>query len=98
MTDRAEPGAPIVRSADPASAHLGAARIEPHRGTRKAEVLAALTGAMGAWVDGDRLATQACGGSEGRRRLRELVADGWPIESRPHPHSKTAFQYRLTLP
>lgn len=91
---------PVVRRDDPPPAREGAARIEPKRGTRKALVLGMLRRAAEAgpavWVDGAVLTQPSCGGSEGLRRLRELRRDGWGIESRPHPDSQTAFQYRLT--
>jgi hypothetical protein len=87
---------PIVRSADPVSAHVAAELIEPKRGTRRREVLDRLRAAVESdgWVHGTELATQACGGSEGLRRLRELEEQGWPIERRPVSGS-TVWQYRL---
>lgn len=85
----------VVRTTDPESAHIAAARIEPKRGTRKAAVLARLQ--QGGWVDGVEIASVEIGGSEGLRRLRELGDDGWVIEKRPHPQSDTAWQYRLAV-
>jgi hypothetical protein len=95
VREHSAPTRTIVRESDPPTAHLAAERIQPKRGTRKALVLACLTGAGGDWVDGVIIATPEIGGSEGIRRLRELRDDGWNIETRPHPQSETAWQYRL---
>lgn len=90
---------PIVRTDDPANSHVAAERIHPKRGSRKSLVLEALRSAGGdGWVDGTALETPEVGGSQGTRRLRELRADGWAIEARPHPTSDTAWQYRLSNP
>ena len=63
---------------------------------RREQVLRALTEAHGAWVDGTELANERVGGSEGLKRLRELRAEGHPIEERRHPDSRrTIWQYRL---
>ena len=83
-----------VRADDPDSAHEGAFRIEPKVGTRKSQVLARLMSTDGGWVPAERLHTEACGGSEGLRRLRELRADGWNIEVR-FPGEGTRTEYRL---
>ena len=51
------------------------------------------------WVDGWVLCHPAIGGSEGLRRLRELRADGQPIEMRAHPiEGRTTRQYRINRP
>jgi len=67
--------------------------------TRRELVLEALKGPNGLggwWVTGPELANAEIGGSEGLRRLRELRADGWPIEDRAHPDStRDVRQYRL---
>ena len=62
--------------------------------TRRQQVLAKLM-EVGDWVDGSKLATESVGGSEGLRRLRELIAEGYPIEKRRHPDlSRDIWQYR----
>lgn len=87
---------PIVGTNDPWPSHVAALRVMPTVGTRKALVLARLQATPGVWVSGVELATAEIGGSEGLKRLRELRGeDGWPIEERPDPSSKTAWQYRL---
>jgi len=64
--------------------------------TRAGQVLRRLREAGGGWVDGSELATAEVGGSEGLKRLRELRAEGWPIEERRHPDPRRAvWQYRL---
>lgn len=64
--------------------------------TRKDEVLERLRMERGEWVNGSELATVEVGGSEGLKRLRELRAEGWPIEERRHPDPRRAvWQYRL---
>lgn len=64
--------------------------------TRKEQVLAHLQDHRGQWVNGTDLATAEIGGSEGLKRLRELRAEGQPIERRQHPdRSRDIFQYRL---
>lgn len=51
------------------------------------------------WVDGWVLCHPGIGGSEGLRRVRELRAQGQPIEMRPHPiHGRTTRQYRVNRP
>lgn len=51
------------------------------------------------WVDGWVLCHPGIGGSEGLRRLRELRAEGQPIEMRAHPiHGRTTRQYRVNRP
>lgn len=88
---------PVVRRSDPWSSRVGAAQIEPNRGTKKAAVLGLLRRADGGWVAGE--AVTEVGGQEGTRRLRELRADdGWPIERRPDPTGVGRFQYRLAVP
>lgn len=63
--------------------------------TRKDLVLQYLKAHPG-WVNGPELASPAVGGSEGLKRLRELRADGYPIERRRHPDKNRAvWQYRL---
>ena len=67
--------------------------------TRKEQVLARLRRNPGEWVDGTELANEEVGGSEGLRRLRELVAEGENIEMRSHPNpARDVKQYRLTAP
>lgn len=65
--------------------------------SRKEQVLAVLSEARGAWVDGPNLANEQVGGSEGLKRLRELRDDdGYPIEARRHPEpGRDIWQYRL---
>jgi hypothetical protein len=77
--------------------------------TRKEQVLERLQDAMDTaeieddpemgWVDGPDLSNEKCGGTEGMRRLRELRAEGWPIEDRHHPDpNRDIWQYRLLGP
>jgi len=50
------------------------------------------------WIDGPDLANERVGGAEGHRRIRELRANGYPIERRPHPDQQRRrgiYQYRL---
>lgn len=64
--------------------------------SRKAQVLAKLKQYEGQWLNGTELATEEVGGSEGLKRLRELRADGFPIERRQHPdRGRDIYQYRL---
>jgi hypothetical protein len=64
--------------------------------SRKEQVLAMLVRRRGEWVNGTELATAEVGGSEGLKRLRELRAEGYPIELRQHPDpNRDIFQYRL---
>lgn len=66
--------------------------------TRKAQVLEFLQANKNEWVDGPELANERVGGSEGLRRLRELIEDGYPIESRRHPRAeRDIWQYRLVV-
>ena len=61
---------------------------------RRAEVLARLR--VGGWVEGNDLATEECGGSEGLRRLRELRAEGHRIVKRHNPDpGATSYLYML---
>lgn len=67
--------------------------------SRREAVLSVLQAADGEWVNGTVLASAEVGGSEGLKRLRELRADGWPIEMRRHPDpDRTVRQYRLAGP
>ncbi|HUV09955.1 MAG TPA: hypothetical protein VMX12_03190 [Acidimicrobiia bacterium] len=96
-----ETGDPVrmARRDGPVSSKIAAVRVAPTVGSRQEEVLERLREAGGEWVDGSELSTAECGGSEGKRRLRELREDkGWDIETRPHPGSATAWQYRLMKP
>lgn len=86
---------PLARRDDPESSQIGARAIEPVRGGRKELVLARLRQSGGDWVNGNDLIVPEVGGTEGLRRLRELVKDGWAIKKRPNPLSATAWQYRL---
>lgn len=62
--------------------------------TRQQEVLERLE--AGGWIDGPDLANAEVGGSEGLKRLRELRAEGRPIERRRHPDPRRdIWQYRL---
>jgi hypothetical protein len=65
--------------------------------TRREQVLKYLQDHAGQWVDGPDLATEAVGGSEGLRRLRELREEGQhDIRRRMHPdRSRGTFQYKL---
>jgi hypothetical protein len=96
MLDRGT-DAPIVGSDDPWESHVAAERIQPQRDTRKFHVLRALRRRHGEWLPGHVFTQPEVGGSEGLRRLRELRADGWPIERRPSPKSASSWEYRLTL-
>lgn len=107
MKDRAKAGSastgdpkavwqpPIVGTDDPANSHLAAERIEPMRGTRRAQVLDSLRAAKGQWVDAPNLATEEVGGFGGTRRMRELRDMGWDIETRPKPGATNTWQHRL---
>jgi len=65
--------------------------------TRKAQVLEHLRLNLNQWVDGTEMATESVGGSEGLRRLRELVDAGYPIQRRKHPDpTREIHQYKLT--
>lgn len=72
---------PIVATDDPANSHLAAAIIEPTRGSKRAAVLDLLRAKPGKWIEGYEL--NVVGGSEARRRARELRQMGHPIETRP---------------
>lgn len=61
---------------------------------RRGCVLTYLTYRKGEWVPGPVLASPEVGGSEGLRRLRELRAQGHPIEKR-RVKGKIAWEYRL---
>lgn len=65
--------------------------------TRKEQVLLYLTERANQWVDGPELATEAVGGSEGLRRLRELRMSGdHDIRERRHPDAqRDIWQYML---
>ncbi len=64
--------------------------------TRKDQVLQLLKFHQGEWVDGPELANETVGGSEGLRRLRELIDEGYHIVSRRHPNpSRNIWQYKL---
>lgn len=64
----------------------------PAPDTRKGLVLALLE--QREWVTAADINTAAVGGSSGDRRLRELRADGWPIERETVPGS-SMHRYRL---
>jgi len=67
--------------------------------TRKEQVLKALMEQAGEWVDGNLLATEKVGGSEGHRRLRELRTEGHDIRERRHPDpDRDIWQYMLVEP
>ena len=85
----------MARATDPPSALHAAALAQPKVGTRKAKVLARLRFADGDWVAGEDIANPAVGGSEGLKRLRELRADGWPIEEKAPPDGEGMWWYRL---
>lgn len=86
----------MARRSDPGTSKVAAERVAPALHSRQEEVLTRLRRAEGGWVDGDDMARPDCGGSEGKRRLRELREElGWPIEARPHPERATSWQYRL---
>jgi len=84
----------LARASDPPSSHEGARRIEPKRGTRKAEVLSKLLADPYTWIPAEELHTASCGGSDGLRRVRELRNMGWDIEVRYLEGSMT--EYRIT--
>lgn len=64
--------------------------------TRKEQVLKRLMDDANEWVDGDQLATEKVGGSEGHRRLRELRTEGHDIRERRHPDpARDVWQYML---
>lgn len=65
--------------------------------TRKGQVLAYLRERRNQWVNGPDLATEAVGGSEGLRRLRELRLSGeHDIRERRHPDTqRDIWQYML---
>lgn len=86
---------PVVRTDDPASAHVAAERYEPKRDSAKGRVLAYLRERIGQWVDAPELTRPEVGGFAGTRRLRELRDVGWPIETRPKPDATNTWQHRL---
>ena len=64
--------------------------------TRKEQVLKRLMENANEWVDGDSLANEKVGGSEGHRRLRELRSEGHEILERRHPDpGRDIWQYML---
>lgn len=64
--------------------------------TRTQQVLSHLQKYEGQWINGPDLANEEVGGSEGLKRLRELRAEGYPIERRQHPdRGRDIYQYRL---
>lgn len=65
--------------------------------TRKDQVRNYLLDRANLWVDGPDLATEAVGGSEGLRRLRELRMSGeYDIRERRHPDpNRDIWQYML---
>jgi len=67
--------------------------------TRKQQVLDYLWDHRNRWVDGPALATEAVGGSEGLRRLRELRLSGdHDIRERRHPDAqRDIWQYMLVV-
>lgn len=83
----------LRRNTDPVNSHVAAELYEPKRGTSRAAVLALLKERRGEWID----APDFCevGGFAATRRLRELRASGWPIETRRKPGSGTTWQHRL---
>lgn len=95
--DKATTGAPgpIVGKDDPENSHVAAQRIEPTRGSKRAQVLDHLRQRMGQWVDAPDLATEEVGGFGGTRRMRELRDMGWNIETRPKPGTTNTWQHRL---
>jgi hypothetical protein len=67
--------------------------------TRKELVLQYLLARKNDWVDGPELANEEVGGSEGLKRLRELRAEGLPIQTRRHPDpARDIWQYRYVVP
>lgn len=93
--DRGKSPVPIVRNADPSTAHVAAARFQPKRDSAKGRVLAYLQARLGEWVDAPELTAREVGGFAGTRRMRELREVGWPIETRPHPDGSNVWQHRL---
>lgn len=86
---------PIVGNEDPSNSHVAAERIEPERGTKRAQVLDYMRARLGQWIDAPELATQDVGGFGGTRRMRELRQMGWNIETRPKPGVTNTWQHRL---
>lgn len=84
---------PLARTTDPLPARIGAK--VPGLNTAKGRVLALLRDNQGRWVPKDDL--RSVGGDNGDRRLRELRAEGWPIQMRRDPeHPDGTWQYMLT--
>ena len=52
----------------------------------------------GNWHDGHEITHPNIGGSEGKRRLREMKAKGYQYEKRRKESSQGTFQYRLLRP
>lgn len=64
--------------------------------TRSEQVLAVLRANLNQWIDGNELANEQVGGSEGLRRLRDLKNQGYLIQERAHPdRTRAIHQYRL---
>lgn len=89
------PARALARRDGPATSKLAAQMVAPKVGTRKSNVLAELRRASPEFISGDRLSTPHIGGAQGLKRLRELRADGWPVETRPPPDGDGTWLYRL---
>lgn len=63
--------------------------------TRKERVLKVLNDHK--WHFASELTTQKTGGSEGLRRVRELRAEGYPIEGPKTVRNRATKQYRLAI-
>lgn len=64
--------------------------------TRRELVHRLLKSRAGEWINAPEIASPEVGGSEGLRRLRELRADGIPVEMRLHPkQGRRVRQYRI---
>lgn len=90
-------GAFIIVPLQDGSGWVVAPKVEPPEEdpeTRRGLVLDRLLRAQGDWVYGPELANPSVGGSEGLRRLRELRAQGHPIEARKR-EGRQGWEYRL---
>jgi hypothetical protein len=66
-----------------------------YRPTRAIQVATYLADRQGRWVPGNEISNPTIGGSDGRRRARELREYGFHVECRPMD-GREEWEYRLT--
>jgi hypothetical protein len=81
----------FARTNGPVNSKVAAANYEPVRVSRKAAVAVFLLDHIGEWFDASVF--NEVGGRAGDRRMRELRADGWKIETRRA--AGNVYQHRL---